>query len=271
MSRLNRTASSVFVFAAAASAVIPFVAVAMAALQAPGSITTGFSWPSHPHWDNFAQAWSVAGFSNLFRSSAIVALVVVPIGVTFATMGGYALGAMKMRGSVGLLGLFLVGLTMPYEAIVIPLYYGFRSVGLLDTHWALILPLTGAFMPFGVFWMRNHFLSLPPSLSEAAQVDGANAWQVFRRVMLPTARPAISTLALLYFMWAWNQFLLALIMIQDASKRTAPAGLGQFITQYGKDIPLLSAATLLVIVPIVIVYLFFQRQFVQGILQGAVK
>ena len=271
VNRINSAASSVFVYLAAASAIIPFIAVALAALQPPGSITTGFSWPSDPHWENFANAWTVAGFNYLFRNSAIVALVIVPVGATFATLAGYALGTIKFKGNGALMALFLVGLTVPYEAIVIPLYYGFRGVGLLDTHLALILPLAGAFMPFGIFWMRNHFQSLPESLGEAAQMDGANSWQTFRRIMLPTARPAISTLALLYFMWAWNQFLLALILIQDATMRTAPAGLGQFITQYGKDVPLLSAATLLVVVPIVVVYLFFQRQFVQGILQGAVK
>jgi raffinose/stachyose/melibiose transport system permease protein len=106
---------------------------------------------------------------------------------------------------------------------------------------------------------------------EASEMDGAGPLTTFWRIMLPTARPALSTLALLYFMWSWNQFLLALILIQDATRRTAPAGLGQFVTQYGKDVPLLSAATLIVIAPIVLIYLVLQRQLVRGILQGAVK
>jgi raffinose/stachyose/melibiose transport system permease protein len=94
---------------------------------------------------------------------------------------------------------------------------------------------------------------------------------LFTKLLIPTARPALTTLALLYFLWSWNQFLLALILIQDPAHRTAPAGLGQFVSQYGKDVPLLAASTLLVITPVVVVYLIFQRQLVRGILQGAVK
>jgi raffinose/stachyose/melibiose transport system permease protein len=261
----------IFLSLVAVTTLIPFVAIVTSALHPAGTLVSGISWPGEPAWGNFARAWSDGGFASLFLSSAIVAGVVVPVGVLFAALGGYALGTMRFRGKLAVLALFLLGLTLPYEAIILPLYYNFRDIGLLDTYWALILPLTGAFMPFGIFWMRAHFESLPPSLGEAAEVDGAGSWTTFWRIMLPTAWPAISTLALLYFMWSWNQFLLALILIQDASKRTAPAGLGQFVTQFGQDVPWLAAATVLVIFPIVVMFLVFQRQLVRGFLQGSVK
>lgn len=261
----------IFLILAAASTVLPFVAIVSASLQPAGSIVRGISWPAYPAFDNFVSAWNDGGFATLFQSSGIVGLVVTPVGVLFATWAGYAVGTMKFRGKALVLGLFLLGLTLPYEAIVVPLYYGLRGVGLLDTYWALILPLIGAFMPFGVFWMSAHFEAIPPSLIEAARLDGANNWKIFWRVLVPNSWGAITTLALLYFMWSWNQFLLALILIQDPSRRTAPAGLGQFVTQYGKDVPLLSAATILVILPVAVVFLVFQRRIIQGFLSGTVK
>ncbi|MEV4776766.1 carbohydrate ABC transporter permease [Microbacterium sp. LTA6] len=270
-SRLEVVIAPAFLIAVAAAIMVPFVAIFAAALQPAGSIVRGVSWPAQPAWGNFARAWTDGGFLSLFMSSAIVAVAVVIIGVIMASLAGYAMGTMTFRGRAAVLAVFLAGLTLPYEVVVVPLFYMFRPLGILDTYFALILPLLGLFMPFGVFWMRTHFDSVPKSLLEAGEIDGANHWQVFWRILMPTARPAIGTLALLFFLWSWNQYLLALILIQDASHRTAPAGLGQFITQHGKDVPLLAAGTIIVMIPVLIVFLIFQRQLIRGFLQGAVK
>ncbi|MFJ8745399.1 carbohydrate ABC transporter permease [Embleya sp. NPDC127516] len=256
---------------AAATVLFPFLALMSAALQPQSNLAPGLDFPTDPHWENFRTAWTTAGFGSLLKSSAVIALGVVPIALVLATLAGYGLATMRIKAKGPLFALFMVGMALPYEAIVIPLYYDLRSLGLLNSYWAVILPLIGLFMPFGVFWMRAHFESLPRELMEAAAVDGAGSWRTLTRVLLPTARPALTTLGLLYFMWAWNQFLLALVLIQDPDKRTAPAGLGKFVQQFGKNIPLLSAGTLIVITPIVLLYLFFQRHFIKGILQGAVK
>jgi raffinose/stachyose/melibiose transport system permease protein len=253
---------------AALTSIVPFISIVLTSLQKPNSSIEGFSWPSHPDFSNYVAAWTQGGFAELLRSSAIIAFVVTPVGVVCATMAGYAFGTMVFRAKGLILAVLLIGLTLPYEAIVIALYYGLRSVGLLNTYWALILPLIGAFMPFGAMWMRSHFSALPASLVEAAEVDGANSWTTFWRILLPTARPALSTLALLYFMWSWNQFLFALILIQSPSLRTAPAGLSLFVTQFTTNVPLLSASTIIVIAPIVVVYIFFHRQLTRGLLQG---
>jgi raffinose/stachyose/melibiose transport system permease protein len=126
-------------------------------------------------------------------------------------------------------------------------------------------------MPFGVYWMQNHFAAVPRELLEAARVDGARSFAILVRILLPISWPAVTTLGVLYFMWSWNQFLLVIVLMQDPDRRTAPAGLGFFVGQYSTDIPLLSAASLIVIGPIVVLYLLFQRNFVSGLTQGAVK
>jgi len=271
MTRATRFTTAIVLLAAVALTIVPLISIFFASVQEPGTPVTGLAWPETPHWENFATAWSVGGFAKLFLSSSVVVIGVVPLGLILATLGGYALSRYRFRGSSVVVAVLLLGLTLPLESIVLPLYYGLRAAGLLDSYWALILPLIGVFMPFGIFWMRSHFDSLPTELTEAAEMDGAGAFTVFVRILLPTAKPALATLALLYFMWAWNQFLLALVLIQDPSRRTAPAGLGQFVTQYGKDIPLLSASTIIVVIPVVIVYAIFQRQLVRGFLQGAVR
>ena len=271
IARLGRSGSTLALAVAAATVLFPLLAIVSAALQPQTNLSPGLAWPSHPQWHNFADAWSVAGFGSLLKSSAIIAFVVVPIALACATLAGYALGTMEFFGKRPLGPCLMLGLALPYEAIVIPLYFDLKPLGLLNTYWAVILPLVGAFMPFGVFWMRAHFESVPRTVIEAAEMDGAGSFRVLTKVLLPTARPALTTLGLLYFMWAWNQFLLALILIQDPAKRTAPAGLGKFVQEYGKNIPLLSAGTLIIIAPIVVVYLVFQRHFVRGVLSGAVK
>jgi raffinose/stachyose/melibiose transport system permease protein len=268
---ITRHLTRAALLAGAASVIVPFLVIISASLQPQSSLAPTLSWPSDPQWGNFADAWTTAGFGSLLKSSLIIACGVVPVAVVLATLAGYGLSSTRAAGKGFLFALLMLGLALPYESIVIPLYYDMRSVGLLNTYWSVILPLIGAFMPFGVFWMRSHFDSLPAELVEAAEIDGANSSQILRGILLPTARPALTTLGLLYFMWAWNQFLLALILIQDPAMRTAPSGLGKFVQQYGKNIPLLSAGTLIVITPVLLLYLFFQRHFIKGVLQGAIK
>ena len=132
-----------------------------------------------------------------------------------STLAGYAFGTMRFRGSDALFYLLLIGLIFPYEATVIPLYYVFRDAGLTDTYWALILPQIGLSVPFGTFWMRAFFRSTPSALVEASRLDGASSFVTLWRVLLPQAWPAITTMIVLVFMWTWNEFLLALVMIQS--------------------------------------------------------
>lgn len=250
---------------------LPFVAIVLAALQPADAQISGLSIPRTWSWRNFGLAWNQGQFSRLTLSSVIIAGLVVPIAVVLATLAAYALAILRPRGSRGMTTAFVLGLTLPIELVVVALYFNLKSVGLTNSYAGIALAEVALFMPFGVYWMQNHFNSIPSELIDAGRIDGARDLTVLLKVLLPISWPSITTLSVLYFMWSWNQFLLVLILMQDPAMRTAPAGLGFFVGQYSTNIPLLSAASLIVIAPIVVVYLIFQRSFVSGITQGAIK
>jgi raffinose/stachyose/melibiose transport system permease protein len=160
---------------------------------------------------------------------------------------------------------------VPEEAMVVPLYFDLRDLGLTDTYWALILPQIGMSVAFGSFWMRAFFSSAPRSIVEAARIDGASSWTTLWRVLVPFGRPAILTMMVLVFMWTWNEFLLALVMVSSENLRTAPLGLAFFQGQHTSDLTLLAAGAVIVATPVVVVYVLLQRHFIRGMLTGAVK
>jgi raffinose/stachyose/melibiose transport system permease protein len=250
---------------------IPLANMLSAALQPADENPTGLTWPSDPQWGNFVRAFEAGHVFQLMGSSLFIVVFVVPISLVIATLAGYALGNLRMKGGRFVFIFLLLGLTIPFEALIIPLYYQIQSLGLLNTQWAIILPLIGLYMPFSVIWMRAHFVGVPPELSEAARVDGATTLQEFARIQLPLARPALSALAILLFLWTWNQFLLPVVLVADPLNRTVAGALTFFQGQYSSSIPLLNAGALLIIIPTIIVFVVFQRQFIQALLQGAVK
>ena len=250
---------------------LPFVSLFTTALHQSGTYPNGLDWPSHPYWGNFVKAFHVANMGAIFKSSVLIVLGVVPVSILIAAMAGFALGQLRIHGGRLLFVLFLLGLTLPFEGVIVPLYYEIRGMGLLNTRWAIILPLIGLFMPFAVFWMRAHFVNMPHELSEAARVDGATTWQLFWQIHVPLARPALASLGILMTVWTWNQFLLTIVLVDDPSKRTMAGALGAFQGQWGTDIPLLSAGSLLILAPTIVVFVVFQRHFVSALLQGSLK
>lgn len=251
--------------------VIPLVNMLSAALQPADTNPTGLSFPMDPQWGNFVTAFNTGNVWRLMGSSLFIVVFVVPVSLLFATLAGYALGNLRMRGGRFIYIFLILGLTIPFEALIIPLYYEIQALGVLNTQWAVILPLIGLYMPFSVVWMRAHFIGVPAELSEAARVDGATTLQEFRRIQLPLARPALSALAILLFLWTWNQFLLPVVLISDPLNRTVAGALTFFQGQYYSSIPLLNAGALIIIVPTILVFVIFQRQFIAALLQGAVK
>ncbi len=250
---------------------MPFLSMFTAALAPTGTYPQGLQWPADPQWVNLAKAFEVAKMDQLLLSSVLIVIGVVPASVLFATMAGYGLAKFDKGRGRWLYLVFVLGLTLPFEAVITPLYYEIKALGLLNTRFAVILPLIGLFMPFGVYWMRTHFVNVPKELSEAAQIDGASEWKQFWLVAVPIAKPAIMSLTILFFLWTWNQFLLPVVLIQDPLQRTMAGALGAFQGQWGTDIPLLCAGALLILAPTIAVFLIFQRQFVAALLQGAVK
>ena len=179
---------------------------------------------------------------------------------------------LNIFGITPLFALLLIGLVLPYESIVISYYYSMRSLGLVNTHLSLILPQIGLSIPFSIFWLRASFKSIPKSLSEAAMIEGAGRWVILIKILLPQMIPALLTLTVLLFMWTWNEFLLALIMIQDADMRTAPLALSYFAgnKRYG-DPAITAAAAIWVALPVLIIYIFLQRRFISGMVTGSIK
>ncbi len=270
-SPLVESARTVLLVVFAAAVLLPFLSVVLAALHPGGSVVGGLSWPSTFAFENFAAAWEKGRFSHLMTSSLVVALSVVPLAVGLSTLAGFALAVLRPAGSRWISLAFVLGLTLPTELVIVALYYNLSGIGLANNHLGVILAETALFLPFGVYWMQTHFASIPRELVESARMDGARDFLVLVRILLPISGPALTTIAVLFFMWSWNQFLLIIVLIQDPTRRTAPAGLGYFVGEHSTDVPLLAAASLLVTIPIVIVYLVFQRSFVAGITQGAIK
>jgi len=251
--------------------ILPFVSLFVTALHPAGTYPRGVEWPADPQWGNFVSAFRAANMGRLLESTILIVLGVVPVSLLFGTMAGFALGQLRMRGHRLVFLLFVLGLTLPFEGIITPLYYEVRAMGLLNTKFAIILPLIGLYMPFSVYWMRAHFVNVPAEMSEAAQIDGASVWQQFWLVQVPLARPAILSLAILQFLWTWNQFLLPIVLVEIPLERTMAGALGAFQGQWGTNSPLLCAGSLIILAPTVILFLIFQKQFVAALLQGAVK
>ncbi len=249
-------------------AVVPLAGVLLSAVTPPGDPQGGFRLPSKIDLGNFAEAWSRGRFSNYMVSSLLVTVTVVALTVVLATLAGFAFARMNFPMKNPLFYLLLSGLLLPAEAFIIPLYYNLRTVGLTDTYWALILPQSAQSLAFGIFWMRNQFRTFPTEIMEAGRLDGATDWRLLWRVVVPPSIPAIVTMCLLVTMWTWNEFLIPLIMVTGENLRTAPLGLAFFQGQHVTEYSLLAAAGTIVAFPIVVLYIFLQRRFISGMLNG---
>ena len=253
-------------------ALFPLLLMWLTAFKSSTELATNpFGFPMQWRFANFAEAWNQGSFGVYVRSSVIVVVPVVLLAGVLSTLAGYAFGSFRFRGRELLFVILLVGIMIPAEGIIVPLYYVMDSFGLLNTYWALILPQVALSTSFGALWMRQFFAEIPDELSDAAAVDGAGPLRTLWSVLLPLARPALGTLALLLFMWTWNEFLLALVLVQDESVRTVPVGLSFFQGQYSAQVPLLAAAATIVSLPVLVLYALLHRRFIAGLASGSVK
>lgn len=260
----------------AALCVLPMILVLSTAVKNP-TVETGnpFQLFSSIYPENFVDAWTLGNFGRYFLNTLIIMIPTVLGVIVLSTMTGYALAQFDFPGRTVIFYLFILGLMVPFFALMIPLYYNLRDYGLLNTYWAVILPSIagagGTGLPLGVFLMRAFFLDIPKDLADSARVDGCNEFQVFRYVMAPLARPGASALAILTFLSAWNTFLLPLLYMQGTENRTLATGLLVFTGGRTRELELTAAATLIMIAPVVLFFVLFQRQFIQGLTSGAVK
>jgi raffinose/stachyose/melibiose transport system permease protein len=239
-----------------------------------GMLVQSFSGPSiGTDWtlDNVETAWEVGNFSHTLATSFIVAAGTTIGCVTLSVIAGYAFGCIRFRGSAVIFYVILLGLIVPLEPVVISLYHNFQDFSLTDSYEGLIIAESMLYFPFGVFWMRAFFRSVPQSLLDAARIDGASEFKILRSVLLAPAAPAMLTLAVLVFVWSWNEFFMALVLSSGGVVTTAPVSVAIFTGQRVVDIPTQAAAALMLSIPPLILYIIFQRQFIRGVLAGSVK
>lgn len=268
ISRTERTLNHAVLLLVTVLVLFPVVWFALTALSPDRSGTIDLL---HPQWSNFAAAWNEGAFGPAMFASAVITIGSVLGQLVLAVLAGYGFGVLGVAGEKVIFPMILFGLMISAEIFIVPLYYTFQAIGLTNSWFGLILIQIGMGVPFGAFWMRATFRAVPPSLIEAAEIDGARSWRILWQVLLPIARPAVLTLALLSFMWTWNDFFLSLVFIADPSIQPATLALGVFQGQRTLDVNLLAAGSLIVAVPVLILYAFFQRHFIQGVLNGALK
>jgi len=260
----------------AALCILPMILVLSTAVKDP-TLDTGnpFELFSSFRPQNLVDAWTLGNFGRYFVNTLVIMIPVVLGVVMLSTMVGYALARFEFPGRSIVFWLFVLGLMIPFFSLMIPLYYNLRDYGLLGNPLAVILPSIagagGVGLPLGVFLMRAFFLDMPEELADAARVDGCGEFDVFRRVMAPLALPGASALAVLAFLSAWNTFLLPLLYLSGENSRTLATGLLLFTGGRTQELELTAAGTLIMIAPVILFFLLFQKQFIQGLTAGAVK
>ncbi len=227
--------------------------------------------PSEPAWGNYLRAWRSAPFGRYMLNSTIVAGGVMIFQVINGCLAAYVFSRLRFPGRDFLFFLFLAVLMIPTQITVVPNYIILSKLGWLDSYWALIVPFTAT--AFGTFLIRQSFLGIPQDLVDAALIDGASHLQILRNIMIPLAKPAILTFALLSFNWRWNDYFWVLIMTTSDKMRTLPVGIVamQGGAEGGSNWHIIMAATIIVLIPILLLFIFAQRYFIEGIARTGLK
>jgi raffinose/stachyose/melibiose transport system permease protein len=234
-------------------------------------MTNPLAIPDHLAWDNFPKAWGQAHLGDSLFLSLRIAFLTVIFTCTSSSLAAYALARRKMRGWSLASGYFLMAATVPISLLIFPLYGLVVRLGLLGNEVVLALIYTAIYTPFSIFLLRSYFLSVPLELEEAAQLDGAAGTQIFWRVVLPLVTPGILTVALLVALFTWNEFLLSLTFFQSQDVKTAIVQFYSFEGRYGTQWSLLMASAVILAGPIIVLFLIFQRLFVDGLVAGSIK
>ena len=226
-------------------------------------------WPIK--WDNFAHAWRDAHFSQTFVNSAVLTGLTIALVCTTGSLTAYVLARRKIKSWKIWTFYLMATTTAPIQLFLFPLYFGYARLGLINNPPAVSLIYAALYSPFAIMLLRTYFLAVPRELEEAALVDGASHWQVFSQVMLPIVSPGILTVALIIGLYSWNEFLIAATFLQKADKNTAVVAFNLLSGQYSSDWGEIMAAALLIVLPVVVLFLFMQRRFIEGMAGGSVK
>lgn len=270
--------ATVAVYALAVTAVLPLVWMISASFKLPGEIFQfPIRWiPKNFRWQNYGIVWNFLPeaprdykFGLAYLNSIKVTGINVMGAVFTSTLAGYAFAKLKFKGRDFLFLLYLSTMMIPQEVVLIPKFILFDRLGMMGSHWPIILP--SLVTPTGTFLMRQYFLQIPDSLRESAKMDGAREFRIWRAIMLPLALPAVASLGVITFMWNWNSFLEPLVFLTRSKFYTIPVALAGFIDENLSDYSIIMAASVSAMLPMILVFLAGQKYFIKGLTAGAVK
>lgn len=230
-----------------------------------------FGLPESWQWDNFSRAWESSRLGSAFGNSLIVTIGSLVLTLFVAALSSFILARFQFKGKGGVLAFFVVGMLIPIHSTLVPLFILMKQMSLLNTYWALVLPYTAFALPTAIFVLTAYLTSIPRELEEASFIDGTGLWGLFFRIMLPISLPALSTVTILSFLHAWNDFSFALVFINKTALKTLPLAIANFADGYQTDYGLTLAAMTLSVIPTIVLYLLFQEQMMKGMTAGAVK
>lgn len=225
--------------------------------------------PKTLRWQNYVEIWTKIPLSKFVLNTVKLTLIVTFLQLLTSSFAAYAFAKLKFKWKNALFLAYVATIAVPWQVYMVPQFMMMRSFGLADTHLAIIF--LQAFSAFGVFMMKQFYEGIPDELCEAARIDGMSEYQIWYRIMLPLSKPALSTLTIFTFVNTWNDFLGPLIYLTTESKKTLQLGLRMFISQYGSEYGLIMAASVLSLIPVLIVFLSLQKYFVEGVAASGVK
>ncbi len=252
-------------------ALIPIIWLVLGSFKTPAELSERPPTLLPESWgfSNYTEAMTRFDFASYLSNSVIVTLAATLLTLAINSMAAYALAKYNFRGKNGLFLLTLATIMIPLQVILLPVYQVVASLGMVNTLWGLIIP--AAATPTGVFILRQYMLSIPDELIEAARVDGAGEFRIFFRIVLPMCRPALAVVAILSIMWRWNDFLWPLVVAQSEAVYTLPVALARFTAEETVPFNLIIAMSVVTVLPVIILFLFFQRQIVTGIANTGIK
>lgn len=273
MKNLRTAGAYLFLIISCAFTIFPMIFLLVISLRTRQDIIREgvLSIPDTLHFENYITAWKTGHFSTYFSNSIIISVISVIGVLVLATLIAYAMVYYDFKGKKTVNLLILLGLIIPVEIVIIPLFYNMKFIGLLGTRAPVYLTHIALNIPFSVFLLQGFIKDIPKSLVESARMDGAKEFTVLRKIIVPLIAPALVSVVILIFMWTWNDFMLSNIMLRDDAVRTLPLGLSFFKGKYTRDIPMTAAASTIIMTPVLLVYLVFQKHMMKGLTMGAVK
>jgi multiple sugar transport system permease protein len=270
--RLTRWVVAVPMAALALATIYPLVFTTNVAMKTRREyVLDRFSLADSVNWANIVKAWTSVGMSKYFLNSVIVVTCSVALLLLFGSMAGFALARLRFRGSSALFLGILAALFVPFQVIMVPLARVMTDTGLIDTYPGLILAYVAQFLPFTIFLLTSYYSTVPPEIVDAARIDGNTVYGVYWRIMLPIGAPALLSVGVLNALFCWNDVLISLLMMPSAEHRTLMVGVTSLRGQYSDDIPTFASGVLIAAIPVLVVYLFLQRQIADGVTAGSTK